>query len=210
MTRSWRWGLIVSALGLLLIIVGTFGAWVPHKTAALTVSGIELVEFAKLFPQVQSGEIPIVRALFAFPALTGAVTLAILTHWNIQRLPWRILLTGLALAIALVAAPPYQFLQDPGYQLQLFLALGGIALILLTPLVRAIPNRIRSALVALFTLIGAVLPTWQFYQTHPLVVELYDAPVAPGWGIVTFLAGSVLLLSSSLPSAIRERQARRF
>ena len=38
----------------MLAIVGYLGPWVPHKTAALTVTGLELAEFAKFFPQVQA------------------------------------------------------------------------------------------------------------------------------------------------------------
>ncbi|MCJ7737492.1 MAG: hypothetical protein MUQ10_09300 [Anaerolineae bacterium] len=210
MARSWQWDLVASALGLLLIIVGAFGAWVPHETSALTVTGIELIEYSKFFPQVQSGAIPIIRELFSFPVLTGAVTIAVLAHWNTQKIHWRVLLTGLALVMALTAVPPYQFLRDPEYRRQLILSLSGILLILLTPLVRAVPNRIRGAIVALLTLIGAALPTWQFYQLRPLVVELYDAPVAPGWGMVAFSAGSVLLFGSSLLFAIRRERVLHF
>ena len=119
MTRSWQWGLIASALGLLLVIVGAVGPWVPHKTSALAVTGIELVEFAKFFPRVQSGAIPVIRALFALPILAGAVVLAILAHWNAQRTLWRIVLMGLALGIELATVPPYQFLRAPEYRLQL-------------------------------------------------------------------------------------------
>jgi len=210
MTRAWQWDLLTALLGLLLVIFGAFGAWVPHKTAALTVTGLELVEFAKFFPEVQAGDIPIVRALFALPALMGAITLALLTQWNARRVGWRILLSGLALAVTLTAMPPYRFLQAPEYRLQLVLTLASILLILFAPLTRALPSRIQGGFVALLALAGTVAPLWQFYQLHPLVAELYDTPVAPGWGLLAFPIGSVLLFVSGLLNAAHHKRTLRF
>ena len=74
----------VRFLGLVLILVGYFGPWVPHRTAALAVTGLELAEFAKFFPQVQGGVVSITRELFYLP-LVVAFILSILMRLNIMK-----------------------------------------------------------------------------------------------------------------------------
>ncbi|HEY68130.1 MAG TPA: hypothetical protein G4N97_07665, partial [Thermoflexia bacterium] len=71
-------GFAIRLFGLVLVIAGYFGPWVGHKTAALTVTGPELSEFAKLFPQVQGGVVPVIRALFLTPLVAAAILLGLL------------------------------------------------------------------------------------------------------------------------------------
>ena len=64
-------------LGFALVVVGYFGPWIPHETAALTVTGFELAEFAKFFPQVQGGVVPVTRGLFLTPIAAVAILLGL-------------------------------------------------------------------------------------------------------------------------------------
>jgi len=78
-------GFAIRLFGLVLVIAGYFGPWVGHKTAALTVTGPELSEFAKLFPQVQGGVVPVIRALFLTPLVAAAILLGLLANQLINR-----------------------------------------------------------------------------------------------------------------------------
>ena len=212
-------GGVMRTLGLILVIVGYFGPWVPHKTAALTVTGWELAEFAKFFPQVQGGTVSIARELFYLPLVMVCIWLALLASRSATRLArWIVPLLFAALLIA--ALLPYSvvdaarqalatrapFVLDPQYTGQLILVVAGVALTLLTPLACRFTRRPQDTLIALLALAGAIPPLWQFALLHPLVVALYAVPIGLGWGLIGCAAGFVLLfLSGVLAAAIPDR-----
>jgi hypothetical protein len=181
-----------------LIVVGFFGPWVAHKTAALTVTGYELSEFAKFFPQVQGGIVPVRRALFIVPLLAASISLALVVQRPSARPLLQLAALALALVLGLFVLPPYQSLLEPAYRLQLMLVAVGVLLMLLTPLARQVSERVRGALFLLLALTGTVSPLWQAVMLQPLVVELHGAPVRPGWGLAVCTIGLVLLLSAGL------------
>jgi hypothetical protein len=206
--RAGRWLL---RLGLVLVVAGYFGPWVPHKTAALTVTGFELAEFAKFFPQVQGGTVPLTRALFYLPLVTALILFAFLAGRSTIRLarmigpPFlAILLVGVLLPYSVVDAvrqalivhsPP---VFDPQYTKQTVLVIVGVGLALLSPLARRLSRRASGILVALLALGGAVPPLWQFALLRPLVVALYNEPLGLSWGLIACTAGFVLLLLSGI------------
>jgi len=188
----------ICLLGLALVLAGYFGPWVGHETAALTVTGFELAEFAKFFPQVQGGTVPVMRALFLTPPLAAAVLIGLLAHQPARRLIVCLAATALAALLALAALPPYEYLLDPLYRGQLALAVGGLLLVLLTPLARRLSRRARGGLVALLALTGALPALWQFALLRPLVVALYGGAIGLGWGVIVCTAGFAFLLSSGI------------
>jgi len=205
--RGFRCGKALYVLGLMSVVVGYLGPWVPHKTAALTVTGLELAEFAKFFPQVQGGGIAIARELFYLPLITGFVLVALFAGRSTVR--WVRLAVPLLLAgVLLVALLPYSIVNglrqalavrssvvlDPQYVGQLRLVVAGAALILLTPLARRLSSRPQGGLVALLALGGAVPALWQFAHLHPLIAALYARPLGLGWGLIACAAGFALLL----------------
>ena len=94
LSRIWAISFWLRLLSLVLATAGYFGPWVPHETAALTVTGFELAEFAKFFPQVQGGVVPVIRALFLTPLVAAAILFASLApvgwqmrfglHWLVE------------------------------------------------------------------------------------------------------------------------------
>lgn len=202
---------VIRVLGLILAIVGYFGPWVPHKTAALTVTGLELAEFAKFFPQVQGRTVSISRELFYLPLVVVCVLLALLAGRSAVRFARRSV-PLLSAALLVVVLLPYSVVDaarqaltarapltlDPQYVGQLILVISGVALTLLAPLARRLPRRLQHILIALLVLAGAVLTLWQFALLYPLVVALYAAPVGLGWGLITCAVGLVLLFLSSV------------
>ena len=200
-----RW---LPLLALTVALVGFFGPWIPHKTAALTVTGFELSELAKFFPEVQTGAVRLVRTLFLAPLTAVSVLLGIWVHAYASRRAVRILLTALAALVALAALPPYESLRAPDYAGQLGLALGGALLVLLTPLTRRIGGRTRWIAIALLALAGAVGPLSQFVVLRPLVRALYNQPLGLGWGLVACVAGFGLAAAWAIFAAVALNRPR--
>jgi hypothetical protein len=194
MTR-WIADFRLRLVGLVLVVVGYFGPWIPHKAVALTVTGFELAEFTK--------SMPVTNELFLTPLVAAAVLLGLSVHGAAGRLSMRLIGTALAALLALSALPPYEYVRDPQYHAQLILAAGGVLLVLLTPLTRRLARRPQGVLVAILTLAGVVPTLWQFVLLRPLVVALYNAPLGLGWGLIVCIAGFVLILLSSVLS-VRE------
>jgi len=84
-----------------LILIGFFGPWVAHRTAALTVTSYELSEFAKFFPQVQGGIVPVRRALFVTPLFAATFSLALTVHRSKGRLLFQFGGTVMAAPVAI-------------------------------------------------------------------------------------------------------------
>jgi hypothetical protein len=203
-------------VGTVLVVVGYLGPWIPHKTAALTVTGLEVAEFAKFFPQVQGGVVSITRELFYCPFVAAFVLLGLLASRSTRRAV-RLLVPPGAATVLLVALLPFSvveaarhalttpasFALPPDYKGQLILVVAGVVLTLLTPLAHRLPRRTLGILIALLALAGSVPALWQFALLRPLVVALYNGPLGPGWGLIACVAGfALLLVSSTLSIAI--------
>ena len=188
-------------LGFALVVVGYFGPWIPHDTAALTVTGFELAEFAKFFPQVQGGVVPVTRGLFLTPIAAVAILLGLVVSRLAARPAVRFVGAGLAVLLALVALPPYGFYLAAEYRGHLILAGGGAALVLLTLLSHRLSRRAWGIMLAATALAGIAPALYQFALLHPLVAALYGTPLGLGWGLVVCAAGFALLLLSGILAA---------
>jgi hypothetical protein len=190
-------------IGSVLLVIGFFGPWVAHKTAALTVTGYELSEFAKFFPQVRGGTVPVRRALFVSPLLAAVISLALVVQRSGRSRLFRLAGTALAVLLGSVALPPPQAILDPAYRMQLALVAAGVLLTLSTPLARQLSEQVRGILFLVLTLGGAVPALWQAARLHPLVVEVYSRPIWPGWGLIVCVIGFLLLLIAGLRTILR-------
>jgi len=190
-------------IGSVLIVIGFFGPWVAHKTVALTVTGYELSEFAKFFPQVQGGTVPVKRALFITPLLAAVISLGLVIQRSRKSLIFRLAGTGITLLLALFALPPFQAILEPQYRVHLILLVVGVLLTLATPLARQLSERVRGMLLLLLALVGAVPAVWQSILLRPLVAELYGTRVWPGWGLIVCGIGFLTLLLASLRDIAR-------
>jgi hypothetical protein len=182
----------------ILILVGFFGPWIAHRTAALTVTGYELSEFAKFFPQVQGGVVPVRRALFVTPLFAATISLALIIQRSKGRPHLRFGGTILAALLSLAVLPPYQSLLEPAYRPQLILVAAGLLLTLLTPLADRFSERVRGLLFLLVTLVGIIPALWQYVLLRPLIGGLYRARILPGWGLIVCTVGFLLLSLASL------------
>ncbi len=198
-------------VGLALAIAGYLGPWIAHKTAALTVTGLELAEFAKFFPQVQGGTVAINRVLFYLPLVAACVLLALFVSRSTVRLArWIVLLAiCILLTVTLLPYPVVDsarhalatrsaFAIDPQYRGHLTLIVVGLAFTLSTRLIGRLSQRIQSILVVILALVGAVPALWQFVILHPLAAALYDQRLGLGWGLIVYALGSTLLVLSGI------------
>jgi len=182
--------------------VGFLGPWIPHKTAALTVTGLELAEFAKFFPQVQGGVVPVIRCLFLTPVTAAAILLGLAVSAIAVRPVTRLTGAGLGLLLALVALPPYGFYLAAEYRGHLILAAAGALSVLLTLPSHRLPRRAWGICVMVLALAGIAPALYQFALLRLLVVALYGAPLGLGWGLVACVVGFALLLLSGVLVAI--------
>lgn len=187
----------------ILMMVGFFGPWVAHRTAAMTVTGYELSEFAKFFPEVQSGSVPVTRALFTTPLLASAISTSLIINRSTKGSLWRLPATVLLAVISASTLPPFQAILDPQYHLQLILVTVCVVLIASTMLTRRLSERSRSALLAVLATAGAAPAAWQARQLYPLVCKVYGATIWPGWGIWVCAIGTLLLLFTGVRKTVR-------
>ncbi len=196
------------AISLSLALIGYFAPWVPHRSAALAVTGFELAEFAKFFPQVQGGAVPLTRAVFYLPLVVAGVSLGLFVgqmgnrwvRWGVALSVAGILLAALVpytviegVRLALTAGAPFHL--DQEYGRQLGLALIGAALSGLAPFSGAHrwPPAVRRGIATLLTLLACVPPWVSLARIWPLFTALYGHSMGPGWGVFVCAAGFGLL-----------------
>ncbi len=181
-----------------LVLLGFFGPWIAHQCAALTVTGYQMSEFAKFFPQVLSGAVPLTRAYFITPLLSGVVSMGLVLRRSSLRPLVRVGGTALAALLILAVLPPHHSILDPAYRPQLIMVGAGVLLTAGTVLTADLTERAHGVVSFLIALAGAVPALWQFVLFRPLIAQLYRAPVMPGWGLIVGLIGFTLLSVTGL------------
>jgi hypothetical protein len=193
MNRRDRW---VGLTGAALALVGVWGAWVPHRAAALVLSCWDLAEFVKFVPGASA-----TRELFYLPAWCVAVALGVMTNqeigksanWQIGKLASRVGLGVVALGLMMAILPPYPDLlrgyQSAEFRWQFVLGVGGLLVVLASPLSGRWPSRLAGGLLVALALVGAVPALWQFLKVRGAIEAVYDVRLGWGWGLGLFLAG---------------------
>jgi hypothetical protein len=188
-----QWGLPFA--GIALSVLGYFGPWIPHETAALTVTGSELNWFSKPFG-VPS------RELFVLPLIAAGVVLSLTAQRFVTRPFARLGVIVLGILVILASTPVYDSIFSPEYRRQLILMVVGGVLVVLTLFAPRLPYRVWGVLIVLLTL-GGILPAlWQFVAFHPRVATLYDSAIGIGWGLIVCLIGFALLLARGILAAV--------
>jgi hypothetical protein len=192
------WGLAFLGLGLGLVVVGYFGSWIPHETAALTVPGSELSWFAKSFSEVT-------RELFVLPLIAAGVILSLTVQRHVTRPLARLGAVVLGVLVILASTPVYDSIASPEYRGQLVLmAIGGV-LVALTFFTPRLPRRVWGGLIVLLALVGILPALWQFAAFHPRVAALYGDGLGVGWGLIVCAVGFTLVLVRGILVVIAPR-----
>ncbi len=191
------------AVGLLCTALGYWGAWLPHRAAALAILGLDLAEYVKFVPEVRSGSIVIRREVFYNPLITLALGLILLGTLRAVKLPRgvRVGLVLLAVPVALSMLPPAwtpASLRTPEFRPQTTVMLLLLAAVPLAPwLYRYGPDPVRG----LVLLVLAMLPIpaiGGFLRLLPALERLYNRPLQPGAAVYLTGVGAALLAVAGL------------
>ncbi|MBL7183316.1 MAG: hypothetical protein ISS50_02575 [Anaerolineae bacterium] len=189
-------------VGVALALVGYWGPWVDHKTAALVLSGLDMAEFVKFLPGVRAGTEFMIRELFYLPPLAAALCLALIGGSRLWRYPlWaRAIMVITAIALAIIVLPPYPFiLQAPGsdeFRRQFLMGTGCLAVIVASLLYRCLPRAIVAGLLIAVSLVGAIPPVWQFFSIRSALDGVYGQPIHIGWGLWLMAVGFLIVAGS--------------
>lgn len=186
-----RWLLPMSGL---LALAGYFGPWVPHPAGGLVVTGLDLGEYVKFLPPVQSGQISLWREAFYLPLVTISLAFS-LYAWRPEcgySWPVRIVLLAVAGIAGLNLLPPAwtpdrlataEFRQQ-SMSIVICLLFAGFS-----PMLGLLPRWLPAVLVTVLVVLSLWLPAQGFVRVLPTIRELYNQPIGPGWGLWAMEAG---------------------
>ncbi len=190
-------------IALLLIFLGYVGPWVPHRVSGLVVTGLDLGEYVKFLPPIRGGQITLWRAGFYLPlvAVSLAASFAAFQPYGQRHSwlvwPWRLLLLGLATVAALNLLPPawdQSTFTNPEFRQQIIALLVCLGVMATSPLWALVPRLLTAGTVILLSVGSIWLPLRGFLRVFPAIRDLYQQPLAPGWGLYVMVVGLLLLI----------------
>ena len=218
---------IVLILGLALAIVGYFGPWVDHKTAALVLTGQDMGEFVKFLPEVRAGTAPMIREFFYLPPFAAALGLILLIAS--KRLTYPLVVRAIMLLAVLgltwAMLPPVwtpQLLVTAEFRKQTVAIAFCLLLLIVHPVLRYLPPRrcpepvacpehsrreglravaLRHAqdiAIVVLALLGAAPPLWQFFAIREAVNRAYGWPMQVGWGLWVMVLGFLIVMAGAV------------
>ena len=169
----------VSFVGFTAVFVGYLSVWLPGPGVGLSFIGIELGEWIK-FLGVRG-----MRNLFYLPPITLGWLLALQTvGWPNRWQTWG--MRAVAFAVSWLSFPAIEaILGEPRSEwllrLLLIAAVGAVAVgVHFLPTVWKRPILLFTAILGL---LGAVLPTWVYFQVRPLVENVVGLSIGIGLGV---------------------------
>jgi len=199
---------VVFILGLALAIVGYFGPWVDHKTAALVLTGQDMGEFVKFLPEVRAGAAPMIREFFYLPPFAAALCLILLLACKqlAYPLPFRAVMLVVVLGLAWAMLPPVwtpHLLVTAEFRKQTAAIVFCLLLLVVHPVLCPLPPRFTAVALIGLALLGVAPPLWQFFAIREAVNRAYGWPVRVGWGLwgtafgfLVVMAGAVALFDT--------------
>jgi len=202
---------IVLIFGLALAIVGYFGPWVDHKTAALVLTGQDMGEFVKFLPEVRAGAVPMIREFFYLPPFAAALGLILLM--STKRLTYPLVVRALmllaVLGLAWAMLPPVwtpQLLVTAEFRKQTVAIAFCLLLLIIHPVLRNLPLRLmavalrhaQDTAMTVLAILGAGPPLWQFFSIREVVNRAYGWPVQVGWGLWIMVLGFLVVMAGAV------------
>lgn len=188
-----------------MILLGYFLVWLPQPVTGLSFIGLEMGEWSKFIPQVNSGEFEVSRNLFYLPPICLSLMLLVWTFaWPEGRWQtWAMRL--IAISISLLALPAIESLLDEPADQWLFrlLLVGIVTLVfIISPFAKKISagstGHLSWLMISAMGIVCLILPIWSYLVIRPVVSELFRMPVAIGPGLWLNIVGSILVAGVSL------------
>ncbi len=189
-------------MGWCLAAVGFLGPWVSHRTAALTLAGVDMGELVKFLPGVLDASLRIVRQWFYLPPFAISVSIALLigSHRLHYTKLFRALGLLLAIPVSLQLLPPAwspSSLMTVEFRAQT-MGLGTSWLLLAAWwLVRWLPAWLPSTASAILCIAALLLGSWQYLGAKAAIDEIYGSAPGVGWGLFICMAGLAITATAS-------------
>jgi len=195
---------IVLILGLTWAIVGYFGPWVDHKTAALVLTGQDMGEFVKFLPEVRAGAVPMIREFFYLPPFAAALCLILLMANKRLAYPLvvRTVMLLAVLGLAWAMLPPVwtpRLLVTAEFRKQTVAIAFCLLLLIFHPVLRYLSARLTAVAMTVLALMGAAPPLWQVLAAREAVNQAYGWPVQVGWGLWVTVVGFLIVMAGAVP-----------
>ncbi len=198
--------------GILVMLAGYFGPWIDHRVAGLVITGLDLGEYVKFLPGVQTGEIALWRPGFYAPLVAASAT-ALLFAFRIEGSyhTWqRVLFLGIAAVAMLNLAPPAwtpRRLLQPEFRVQAVCLLTLALMLVLSPWLAFAPCRIVIIGTGVLLACAAILPAQGFFAVLPAIADLYQQSLGPGLGLWVMwlgvgISGFAVVMGLRRPSTV--------
>ena len=195
-----RYSQVLLIGGFTAVFVGYLSVWLRGPGVGLSFLGVEMGEWFK-FMGLGSR-----RDLFYLPPITLGLMLAIWTMtWPVNEgFDWRAwVVRALAVLVSLLAFPAIEDISGPvreQYMLRVVLIGVVIAAALLSGFWRpkGVWQRLPWFLLALLSVLGALLPSWLYLQVQPFLSDILGVPVSAGMGFWLNVVGNALIVVTSL------------
>ena len=210
-----KWGRRIGLIGTGLALAGVWGAWVPHRSAALVLSGWDLAEFVRFVPGTSTTPV-----MFYLPAWCAGIALVLITGQSTGQSSSRSIVKStarlgsmvIALGLMLAILPPYPHLMN-GYQSaefrgRFFLGVIGTLVILPSCFGQRWPVRLVGGALVTLAMVGVIPALWQFLKVRGAIEAVYGASLGWGWGPGLLLAGWGLVCATGWRMLARHNKGK--
>ncbi|MBN1429970.1 MAG: hypothetical protein JXB07_16495 [Anaerolineae bacterium] len=172
--------------------VGTWGAWIPARSAPLTLNALYMAEWATILPESRFGDMGYLAEVLRLSVALAVIALAI-SAISIRSYPARWTIRVIAALPGLVILPPYPHVFDlwrsASYGNRFLVATTLFTGILVSALTDMLPHKLRQMLVAVVSLAAIALSVWAFLSLRASFEARYNSLLLPGWGFALFIVG---------------------
>ncbi len=188
-----------------------FGPWIWRESVALQITGPGLAEFVKFLPEIRGLQIQIDRLYFLYPLFLTILMLPLFAvNQTLALPPWlRWFLRASIIPMALAGLSPVwtpTILRAEEFRYQTILAVAAIGLTVIAPLFKKVPLNLWLFLWLTGGCVALILPWYQFTLLQTSLENIYQEPIALGWGWWLTIAGFSVSLISGVWIAFRARK----
>jgi hypothetical protein len=187
-------------LGFTLILAGYLMVWLPQPVVGLSLLGLEMGEWVKFLPEMQTGLLPD-RNLFYLPPILLALMMIVWTA-DLPNGRWQTwALRGLAFSAAFLSFPSIEAIRDePSDQWLLRLALIGLVGLaaILSGFLKKLPSKILTLLLLITAVTNIYLPGWAYLSIRPVIANLLRTDIGMGPGLILHTTGNVFIILAAV------------